>query len=131
MGVSPRAAVALYEFATALAISPELSVARDVFLARLADKVVKDMHGARKRALRVFLSRSYPLAKRLTAGYHLSLIIFLHWTDFDLTRARQALNSMRFKIWAEEVRQAAKIGNRTDDNKDIFPGENSRRASGA
>lgn len=77
---SPRAAVTLYEFATALAISPELSVARDVFLARLADKVVKGyaLRGQRKRALRVFLSSSYPLAKRLTAkgGYHLSLIIF-------------------------------------------------------
>lgn len=89
----PRAAVVLYEFVSRLPMSSELSPSRDIFFARLADKVVKGyaLAGRRRRALRVFFSRSYPTKKRLSAkgAYHLGLIIFAGLDRFrNYARAR-------------------------------------------
>jgi len=74
----PRAAIALYELVSSLPVSPKLASARDVFLTRHVDKVVKGyaLAGDRRRALHVFFSKSYPIKKRLTAkgAYHLGLI---------------------------------------------------------
>jgi len=92
----PRAAVALYEFVSTLTISPQIEEARDIFVARLVDKVVKGyaLAGRRRCALHLFFSKSYPLEKRLSSKgvYHFSLIMF---PGLDRFRAYEPNGSLR------------------------------------